>query len=61
VPSSPGAGDRAREALGVLADIGVYAVWLLVVLAPFAVLAAAFLGTRHLLRRRRERRLLETA
>jgi hypothetical protein len=61
VPSSPGAGDRAREALDVLADIGVYAVWLLVVLAPFAVLAAAVLGTRQLVRRRRERRLLETA
>ncbi len=59
--ASPGAGDRAREALGVLADIGVYAVWLLVVLTPFAVLAAAFLGTRRLLRRRREQRLLETA
>ena len=58
---SPGAGARARQALDVLADVGVYAIWLLVVAAPFALLAALVIGGRRLLRRRRERRLLETA
>jgi hypothetical protein len=60
-PGAPGAGDRAREALGVLADLGVLAVWLLVIVAPFALVAALALLARRLLRRRRERRLLETA
>jgi len=60
-PGSPGAGDRAREALGVLADLGVLAVWLLVIAAPFALVAALVLLARRLLRRHRERRLLETA
>jgi hypothetical protein len=60
-PGSPGAGARAREALDVLAGIAVYAVWLLIVAAPFALVAALVLGGRRLVRRRRERRLLETA
>ena len=61
VPGSPGAGARAREALDVVADVGVYAVWLLIVAAPFALVAALVIGGRRVLRRRRERRLLETA
>ena len=60
-PGSPGAGDRARQALDVLADVGVYAVWLLVVATPLALLAGLAVAGRRLVRRRRERRLLETA
>ena len=63
VPTRSGsdAGDKAREALGVLADVGVVALYAVIVAAPLLLLAALLAGGRRLLRRRRDRRLLETA
>ena len=63
VPTKSGsdAGDKAREALGVLADVGVVALYAVIVAAPLLLLVALLAGGRRLLRRRRDRRLLETA
>jgi Fe2+ transport system protein FeoA len=59
--SGSGAGDQARDALGLLADIGVVALYAAIVAAPLLLAAAALIGGRRLVRRRRDRRLLETA
>ena len=54
-------GARAGDAVGLLADVAVYAIYGLVVVAPLALLALLWLAGRTVLRRRRNRRLLETA
>ena len=59
--SSTGPGARAKDALGLLADVGVYAIYALVVMAPLLLVLAALIAVRKLARRRRDRRLLETA
>ena len=59
--SDSGAGARAGDALGLLADAGVYAVYAVIVAAPLLLVVALLIGGRRLVRRRRDRRLLETA
>ncbi len=63
VPAKSGsdAGDRAKDALGLLADIGVVALYATIVAAPLLLLIGVAIGARRLLKRRRDRRLLETA
>lgn len=55
------AGDHARDALGLLADIGVVVLYAAIVAAPVLVLIGLIAGGRRVLKRRRDRRLLETA
>ena len=57
----PAPGLVEHDAAEILAAAGVYALWLAIVAAPFALLAGVAIGGRRMLRRRRERRLLETA
>ncbi len=59
--SGSDAGDRARDALSLLADIGVVALYAAIVAAPVLVLIGLIAGGRRVLKRRRDRRLLETA
>lgn len=56
-----GPGATVRDALGVLAGVGVVALYAAIVAAPIVLLVALVLGSRRWLRRRRERHLLETA
>ncbi len=61
VKSGSDAGDRARDALNLLADIGVVALYAAIVAAPILLLIAVGIVGGALLQRRRDRRLLETA
>jgi Fe2+ transport system protein FeoA len=56
-----GPGARARDALGLVAAAGVYALYAVIVAAPVLLVVGLLIGGRRLLRRRRDRRLLETA
>jgi Fe2+ transport system protein FeoA len=60
-PDDSGAGPRARDALGLVADAAVYALYAAIVAAPVLLVVALLIGGRRLLQRRRDRRLLETA
>jgi hypothetical protein len=60
-PDDSGAGARAREALGLVADAAVYALYAAIVAAPALLVVVLLIGGRRLLQRRRDRRLLETA
>jgi hypothetical protein len=59
--SGSDAGDRAKDALSLLADIGVVALYATIVAAPVLLLIGVAIGARRLLKRRRDRHLLETA
>lgn len=61
VKSGSDAGDRARDALHLLADIGVVVLYAAIVAAPLVLVFGLIVAARRLLKRRRDRRLLETA
>ena len=61
VKSGSDAGDRARDALHLLADIGVVVLYAAIVAAPLVLVLGLIVAARRLLKRRRDRRLLETA